>query len=323
MKLITIKGTWEQMGRQLGMAQKKDIQSIQAHHLRVSSRMKRLLKEQSALLRDQAKNQWDFLVGMSIGSGQPLENIIIANSWEYFAVKAQHCSTVFGVEKRQWFVLHNEDDYAWWKGKVALVRYIPNNGTDVLTFNYPGTIAGASVGINARGLSLAMNSIYQTHDRLLSGLPSYIVGSQLLQAKSMSEVMRMAKLVKTNMGMHFLMVESDRRAVSLELFPHAKDHKVIRPWFAHTNHPLLSKVQKNAFCGRRSIKRLERVHDALEETKNFTQALACLRKPFARGGVYEVAKDMADVMTLATVIVWPAQRKLTVIDKNRKRDYTI
>ncbi len=308
MKKLILKGSWREMGREAGEKQRAVTRSV-FQRLKIPPTVRRLLPEQHAYLLRNAPDQWSWIEGYSEGSGHLFDDVLALVSWEYAVLGTDKCTTVLGEEKGKWFLAHNEDDHPFWRGKLTQLELHPKDGVAFTGIQYAGSLPGASANINRAGLAVAMDNVALRRDRVLVGLPMSVVGCRFIQSRNWKEVMSVYRSLRVNSGMHFLVVEKSKRAMSFELFPDGKASRRVQPDFFHTNHALTKHASAGAGSPS-SRRRLANLMHALPHHQK--EVLACLETPIPKGGVRSNGEQ--GYVTLARILITPETGAMRVWD---------
>jgi hypothetical protein len=309
LKYVRVAGSWYEMGRFLGELQAVTIRQT-VHSYQLASRFRRLLPRQISLIKDVSPAAFEYGRGMAEGARIEAERLFAWWSWEYLLHPFDHCSTALLRTKRGPVILHNEDDHPSWKNSLMFVHFVPKDGLSFSALVGRGMLPGSTVGLNAKGIGVAMDMIWRPRTPLLKGMPISLIGFQCLQARTQKELPGIYRRVKSNIGCHFLLA-APSWAESWEFFPDQKARKVLSKNYAHTNHALLPKTRTGASSSKSSRVRLERLTAAIDQGE--TTALSCLRQPMSEGGVLQTGARGQD-LTLATAQLYLKERKMEIVN---------
>ncbi|HEU0050529.1 MAG TPA: C45 family peptidase [Patescibacteria group bacterium] len=307
MKKLVVRGTWQEMGRQVGEKQRNISRSV-FDRLVISKKIRRLLEEQRAYVKKIAPNQSAWIQGFAEGSGYALEKIEALISWEYDVLGTDKCTTILGEDERGWFAAHNEDDDPFWIGKLYELTLYPKQGLSFRGIQYAGSLPGAGISMNEKGLVVSMDNISLRTSRPCLGLPMTVAGCAFLACQDWKAVMKTYRSMRVNMGMHFSIVLDSHKAASVEISPLGKTVSLMKPGFAHANHALRPHPQ--ALRGSHSSKERQKNAEHLMALDQAT-VLKLLRTPVDKGGVFS---NGADSVTLASVIARPSDKSFRVWD---------
>lgn len=314
MKILTVKGTWEQIGRALGEAQRRSFE----RRLRVArwtAPLRRLADGQISFLRRQAPEAFGVIRGFSEGMRQPLETVVAAACWEYIFF-GEHCSTYLGKGPEGLWIAHNEDAHPSWRGMITAVRCLPKGGVPFVSLQYAGTPPGMAAGMNGAGFAVVMNDIHRKKLPVLIGESPCVAGLRFLQARSWKQVERVYRSLRPNAGMHFLVADKNK-ARSLELYWDRRASVKALPGFAHTNHPLRRVTALGSTVSRSSRERLAHL-SRLPDPENRREVLNLFRLPTSRDGLRKTG-GRADDLTHATVMLFPGQRRLEIFETGKRK----
>ncbi len=314
MQILTVKGTWEQIGRALGEAQGRDFDR-RLRSARWTVPLRRLVDAQVAFLRCHSPEAFGVMRGLSESLEQPLETVVAAACWEYIFF-GEHCSTFLGQGQEGLWVAHNEDAHPSWRGLITAARCQPKGGVPFVSLQYAGTPPGMAAGMNGAGFAVVMNDMHRKKLPALVGESPCVAGLRLLQARSWKQVDRIYRSLQPNVGMHFLVADKNK-ARSLELYWDRKSSVEVQPGFAHTNHPLLRGTIPGSTASRSSRERMVRL-SRLSDPEDGRKTLDLFRLPIARGGLRKTG-TRGDDLTHVTVILVPGKQRLEILETGKRK----
>jgi len=148
------------------------------------------------------------------------------------------CSTIALCEDGRVILAHNEDGNDLNIGRMFLARVTPPSGVTFLAFVYPGLLPGNGPSFNDRGIVQTTNYIQPRG--VPEGIPRYIIGRQILEAKTLDEAVALATKTPRAFSYHHNLVSlTEGRYLSVETaaYPEQKHSvKKIEGLYVHTNH---------------------------------------------------------------------------------------
>jgi len=310
MQKFVVNGSWLEIGQSLGKKQKSEARKIILGRVMPHELLK-LADREMGLIKRADWRAFEFIQGLSQGTGIDLKKLVVFHAWQDWLMKIEHCSTFLGQESGRWFMVHNEDYDQSCRRALLLVEVHPKNGLGFSVLQYAGLLPGDTIGVNQAGFGICMNNIWRKHMPVTTGLTMAVVGFQLLQCRNWSEVLKTYAAAKVNTGMHFLVVEKNNKALSMESFPDAKARAWVSPGFVHTNHALLPKTRLGSSASDSSKMRLQALA-GLSSSARLLDALRILQTSIIDGGAKVRPTAKSQDATLATVIIKPAARRMIV-----------
>jgi predicted choloylglycine hydrolase len=148
------------------------------------------------------------------------------------------CSTLHYRDRRRSWLAHNEDGHAAYARIMAVVRATPPSGVRFVSMVYPGILTGNGPSLNSRGVVQTTNYIGSVHSAV--GLPRYVIGRAILEARSLDEAVQIATLEPRAYPYHHNLASlEDGRSLSVETVPGAHDTHEPTGLYVHTNHLIL------------------------------------------------------------------------------------
>lgn len=222
-----------------------------------------------AAARKHAPHIVEELRGWADGCGLPLYDLMVLNlKAEYAALKDKAeakpadpppgCSTVVFAGGNGFILAHNEDGDAAYEQRMFMLQMQPEGKPSVLCASYPGILPGNAPWINDAGVIMTTNFIYTKEVRL--GVGRYFLDRLAMEARSIDEALRICAHPERAYAFHHVIgAVGERRAVSLEVTPSAKQRVDIEGLFLHTNHlihePLARAAQDPEYVGSSSMTR--------------------------------------------------------------------
>ncbi len=191
----------------------------------------------------------DELKGLSKGCGISFEDIFTLNikaELQSLIDKSEQnnpgCSTIYCIDDKEKFLLHNEDGNTAFSDIMFLVKVTPPSKTTFIALTYPGIFIGNGPGINDHGIVQTTN--YIASRKMNIGVPRYFLNRAVLEAKSLKEALRIVTYPQRAFAYHHNLASFDEKKIlSVEVTP--DNHSVIegRNLFYHTNHMIHKKTK--------------------------------------------------------------------------------
>src|SRR3989338_10028497 len=134
------------------------------------------------------------LRGMAAGSGLTLADIILLSSGETVSAAPDKCTTVGMLCASGAFLGHNEDWEAGSEDFLYIVKATPKSGAAYLSLAYVGSLAGSAVALNSHGIAFSGNTILHREKARPNGVPKDIILRGQVEASSLKEFERLAKI---------------------------------------------------------------------------------------------------------------------------------
>ncbi|MBE9524596.1 MAG: hypothetical protein IMY76_05820 [Chloroflexi bacterium] len=156
------------------------------------------------------------------------------------------CSSIFVKDDKKMWLIHNEDGHADYHDIMFTIKVMPPSGVSYISLVYPGTVAGGGPSLNNRGIIQTTNYIGSTKCEI--GLPRYVIGRTILEAKDLQEAIQLATFEPRAYPFHHHLASFDeKKYASLETVPGAFELKVPSGVYFHTNHLLFEKTKDYQF----------------------------------------------------------------------------
>ncbi|MEJ2721269.1 MAG: C45 family autoproteolytic acyltransferase/hydrolase [bacterium] len=245
--LIDVKGSHRDIGMQIGSAMGERITG----HLELSPDYRSSVeflegegRETVEKMLAHARREFPHLVeeveGMADALDIPFERLFAFQCRAEISVlkDAAGCSTIALCDGDRMILAHNEDGNDLNIGGMFLVKATPPSGVTFLSFVYPGLLPGNGPSMNEAGLVQTTNYIQPRG--VADGIPRYIIGRAILEAKSLDDAVALATMTPRAFSYHHnLAWFPDRRIVSVEVaaYPqHKHSIKNVEWLYVHTNH---------------------------------------------------------------------------------------
>ena len=255
---LEIKGSYREIGYQIGRVFGKDIKKIISRRSEWHSGLINILnsgegqKLSDKLLELSQKYFPDVLEeikGIADGAGINFDHFWAMNiKSELGAIKKEPpgCSSIFVKNDKTMWLFHNEDGHTAYKDIMFTIKVTPPSGVSFISMVYPGTITGNGPSLNSRGIVQTTNYIGSTQSEI--GLPRYVIGRAILEAKDLKEAIQIATFEPRAYPYHHHLASFDeKRYASVETIPGASGVKHPDGIYFHTNHLLFEKTKDYHF----------------------------------------------------------------------------
>jgi len=255
---LEIKGSYRDIGYQIGRVFKKNISEVINRRSKWHSRLINILNSKegqklSAKLLEISQMQFPNVVeeikGIADGVGISFDYIWAINiKSELGAVSKEPpgCSSIFVKDDKNMWLLHNEDGHTAYKDIIFTIKVTPPSGVSFISMVYPGTITGNGPSLNSQGIVQTTNYIGSIKSEM--GLPRYVIGRAILEAKHLEEAIQIATIDPRAYPYHHHLASFDeKRYASVETIPDTSEVKYPDEIYSHTNHLLFDKTKDYQF----------------------------------------------------------------------------
>jgi predicted choloylglycine hydrolase len=250
---LEITGSYYDIGYQIGKYFGKNIETViqrrkKWHHqlmeIQNSSEGKQKSWEYRRLTQKHFPHLLQEINGMADGSGIHFDAIwAICIKSELAAIdkEPEGCSTITFQHEGNIWLFHNEDGNMAYGDMMFLVKVNPPSGISFMSLVYPGIITGNGPSLNNRGIIQTTNYIGSTESQI--GIPRYLLGRALLEAKTLDEAIDIARFEPRAYPYHHNLGSlSENKYLSLETAPGSWEVKEPTGMYCHTNHLLFAKT---------------------------------------------------------------------------------
>ena len=334
MKILRLKGGFEDVGRQVGEATREEIAGLHdrvvAYLLEYTTagsveRMHMIAARYAVSAQGQFPPAIAYLRGLAEGSGTPFHEIaLIAFSEEIastFLASAEKCSTLVVRTSRGWLLGHNEDYEPHYFGRMFVLDVAFDGFPRMVCLGFPGQFAAVGPSLNANGVAIANNSLWPEAQ---TGFSQVVRQFQASLAADLDEAVGILAGQPNALTSHYTVMDGSLdEAVSLEVSNHATSEAdmVLRQIsgrsFCHANHVLYLPLRKpdpaaehatNSF--RRQAKLEAIVPEALPASPEEMMAYLTTND----GIVHRTPAQNPTSVTLATVVIRPGTGEFWVRD---------
>jgi isopenicillin-N N-acyltransferase-like protein len=255
---LEIKGSYREIGYQTGHVFRKNIEKVISRRSEWHSNLINILKSDEGrklsdklleLSQKHFPNVIEEIKGIADGAGIHFDHIWAINiksELETVQEEPPGCSSIFFRDDNNMWLLHNEDGHTAFKDIMFTIKVTPPSGVSYISMVYPGIITGNGPSLNSRGIVQTTNYIGSTRSEI--GLPRYIIGRAILEAKDLDEAIQIATLEPRSYPYHHHLASFDeKRYASVETIPGVSDVNYPDGIYFHTNHLLLEKTKDYQF----------------------------------------------------------------------------
>lgn len=247
MERITIKGTPFDIGMALGRLGKPAAGMIAETLTRNDDSGPRAA---AMLLLDRVQSDfpryWDELRGMSSGLGLDIQDVFAWNCWPDFAESGSAASSTIAVNRLGYgLILHNLRLGAALARQCRLVDVEPEGKPGFLSLYVPGRLPGLTFAANRAGVVHVAGHIIG--ESTGTGLPSFIVGRAVLDARSLPEALDIVMDCERFGSAHHVLASSDEFIMlNVTGTPAGPVLMPIPNKYWHTNHRVQKRVPDGA-----------------------------------------------------------------------------
>lgn len=248
LKTVEVSGTYENMGKRLGSACKKEVRAMIAEAKEILSREsipweRALLNVDKYLpyVEEYDPDQLSFIRGHAEGSGLTFEETLVLFCLDEKGLCTDVMVNGDATADGKVYSAHTEDWTVKSQDSVVLVRCKPKNRPAVLVVTHAG-LEWIS-GINSAGITVTGNSLYQNDTRV--GLPKLMIAPKVLASKTLGEALPAAAPPHRASSYNNNISHSSGEMYCVE--GSATDFATLYPedgYLVHTNHYLHPKMLK-------------------------------------------------------------------------------
>jgi isopenicillin-N N-acyltransferase-like protein len=255
---LEVKGSYRDIGYQIGQVFKKNIieviNSRNEWHSRLvnilnSSEGRKLSDKLLELSQKHFPNIIEEIKGMADGAGIHFDHIWAINiksELGAFQKEPPGCSSIFVNDDKNMWLFHNEDGHTAYKEIMFTIKVTPPSGVAFISMVYPGTITGNGPSLNIRGIVQTTNYIGSTKGEI--GLPRYVIGRAILEAKDLEEAIQIATFEPRAYPYHHNLASFNEKSyASVETIPGTSEVKYPDGIYFHTNHLLFEETKDYQF----------------------------------------------------------------------------
>lgn len=255
---LEIKGSYREIGYQIGQAFRKNIREIISRRREWHSGLINILKSgevrkySDKLLELSQKyfpNVIEEIKGIANGAGIHFDYFWAMNiKSELGEVKKESpgCSSIFIKNDKNMWLFHNEDGHTAYKDIMFTIKAILPSGVSYISLVYPGIISGNGPSLNSRGIVQTTNYISSIQREI--GMPRYVIGRAILEAKDLKEAIQIATFEPRAYPYHHNLAGFNEKSyTSVETIPGISEIKHPDGIYFHTNHLLFDKTKHYPF----------------------------------------------------------------------------
>jgi len=152
------------------------------------------------------------------------------------------CSSIFIHDGDNMWLFHNEDGHSAYRDLMFTLKVTPPSGTSFISMVYPGIITGNGPSINDRGVVQMTNYIGST--RAEAGIPRYVIGRAILEARSTKEAIEIATIEPRAYPYHHHIASIlEKKYFAVETTPGISQVEEPGGFLCHTNHLVFDKTR--------------------------------------------------------------------------------
>ncbi|MEN8180750.1 MAG: C45 family peptidase [Pseudomonadota bacterium] len=255
---LEIKGSYREIGYQIGRVFKKNIKEIINRRSEWHSGLIDIINsEEGRKLSDKllqlSQKHFPNIVkeieGIADGAGIHFDYywaMTIKSELGVMQKEPPGCSSIFVKNDENMWLFHNEDGHADYHDILFTVKVTPPSGVSYISLIYPGIAAGSGPSMNSRGIIQSTNYIGSIKCEI--GLPRYIIGRAILESKDLQEAVQLATFEPRAYPYHHHLASFDeKKYASVETIPGTSETKYPSGVCFHTNHLLFEKTKDYRF----------------------------------------------------------------------------
>lgn len=257
----TFKGNYNDFGYQTGIIFKDAIKANINKYIDLLNNQIVLdrLNYAQDLIKTKLPNCYEELLGKAEGSGVDIKPLILMHCPELID-KIDGCTTAIYKKDNCVLFSHNEDDKGYDHSNTALVKYIYEDGSWIVSLAGFDKLIGSCFGYNSKGLIFSCNFIY--HEEIDPELLSrYIVIRDVIESGSIDECKAKLNKYPTASPFSFNVLEKDSlNVVNIENDFNKHYETIINYRYARSNHFLNKQDAKMSISSRnRNINAKDRI----------------------------------------------------------------
>lgn len=236
--ILLLKGTPYEKGFASGAFFKSNIHSDQFKTTPLQKHPK--LKDKCLAMMNKLKLEYPDYYEETIGKADGLEmdrlDYFSLMCPELFSFGFEHCTTIIARKENGHFILsHNEDDL-YIDGNFCMSKIYLDDQNWFMTNDMLNMPFGNGISYNSYGIVKTINYTHEEHT-LPEYLPRYYGQRHISEAKSLDDLIKRCKEIKTASGFHVTAVDINTlKAVSVEVYPESISVIEINDLYVHTNH---------------------------------------------------------------------------------------
>lgn len=340
MRFLQCKGTFADVGRQVGEACRPDIPELHdrvvAYLLENTTAGSFLAMREIAMeYTGRTDRSWPqasaFLRGLAEGAKVPYETVaLIAYSEEIsseFESAASKCSTLVVQTTRGALIGHNEDYEPHYFGKMVLLDATFDGFPRTVGLTYPGQLPNLAGSLNAPGVATLNNSLWP---EARPGLSKQVQHFRASLSADLEEAVRHLAMQPVALTTHYTVAHGPTsEVVSLEVSNRQVSHDTValvtigpEP-FGHTNHVLslrLKEADPAVVAANHSLDRLAKLKALLREKLPRTPEEMLDLLSTNDGILHRTPEQNPTSVTLATVVIRPQTGEFWVRDADPAAD---
>lgn len=242
--------------------------------------------------------------GIAEGAALPLADVfawqLMDEAWWYLDARcggpgpSERCSAFAVNHRGRGLAGQTEDLYRHFDGHQVMLRYLDDDGLEVLAPSLAGLLA--LNGVNSAGLAVCVTTLSQLAHSV-SGLPSGFVVPRLLRCRTVDEALAQLRRTPLASGDSYVLAQRDRSsAIEASAAGITMVHDGERA--LHTNHALRQAPAHESVRFDSSVERL----DQLDRMVRADASLKDIVDMYSTGAVCRSRHSSTDVITVGTMI---------------------
>lgn len=311
MRILKFSGDNYALGYQLGLESKNYFN----HHICESLHYKKLLpylesewlKNTAAQIQHLLPSIYNELQGLADGCERDFWEVLLWNCrGDLSPTGPEGCSSIGVKFKQSALLAHNEDGDPDLRDGCFILNAELSNGTQFVSFVYPGSIPGHTMGMNNHGIAYTVNNIRLTEKQI--GIPRMITARTLLEADSVENFIDLLEKHDRVGGFHYNVADRfNLTPISIEAPFQGVSALAADTITVHANHLIHDKfvnidqiITKSSFCRQKQLQKLSLLNS---KSLNEQVCINILKDTASELPIYRMSPDDPDQEnTLATVI---------------------
>lgn len=274
---LTCKGTPYENGLQSGQYFKSKVDKTILNNTPLSKRPE--YRTSCLCMMNKLKEEYPVYYEEMIGKADGLE----MDHLDYFSIMCpelfqfgfEHCTTIIAKKDNGHFILsHNEDDQ-FIQNNFCMTKVYFDDQNWFMTNDMYNMPFGNGISYNSYGI---VKTINYTHEECMipEYLPRYFGQRHISEAKSLDDLIKRCKEMKTASGFHVTAIDlNTQKAVSIEVYNDSISIIEINDVYVHTNHYIHGKHKdkQKTDAGSNSIFRLNQANEMMKHACRSIEAI--------------------------------------------------
>ena len=257
----TFKGNYFELGQQTGVIFKDAINSNIDKYIKLlgNNIVRDRLDKTIEMISEKLPNCYEELLGKAKGSEVDIKPLVLMHCPEILD-KVDGCTTAIYKKNDRILFSHNEDDKGYDHSNTALVKYINEDGSWIVSLAGYDKLIGSCFGYNSKGLVFSCNFIY--HEEVnLDLLSRYVVIRDVIESSNIDECRDKLTKYPTASPFSFNVLEKDTlKVINIENDFENHYETIINDRYARSNHFLCKDNAKMSISSKnRNINAKDRI----------------------------------------------------------------